>query len=104
MAGGWRIIKTMSQRITKLIPFGGFSAETAGALTLLGTVHFGTCKHHAGSRPFVGVLPSPCMGLGADDSGRRSDWRLLVSFRCGADSEVHIERVLSHRQGQFRIQ
>lgn len=41
MAGGWRIIKTMGQRITKLTPFGGFSAETAGAMTLLGTAHFG---------------------------------------------------------------
>ena len=41
MAGGWRIIRTMGQRITKLTPFGGFSAETAGALTLFGTAHFG---------------------------------------------------------------
>ncbi len=41
MAGGWRIIKTMGQRITKLTPFGGFSAEAAGALTLAGTAHFG---------------------------------------------------------------
>jgi inorganic phosphate transporter, PiT family len=41
MAGGWRIIKTMGQRITKLTPFGGFAAETAGAITLLGTAHFG---------------------------------------------------------------
>ena len=41
MAGGWRIIKTMGQRITKLTPFGGFAAETAGALTLFGTAHFG---------------------------------------------------------------
>ena len=41
MAGGWRIIKTMGQRITKLTPFGGFAAETAGALTLAGTAHFG---------------------------------------------------------------
>ena len=41
MAGGWRIIKTMGQRITKLTPFGGFSAETAGALTLTGTAIFG---------------------------------------------------------------
>ena len=41
MAGGWRIIKTMGQRITKLTPFGGFAAETAGAFTLLGTAHFG---------------------------------------------------------------
>lgn len=41
MAGGWRIIETMGQRITKLTPFGGFSAEAAGALTLLGTAQFG---------------------------------------------------------------
>ena len=41
MAGGWRIIKTMGQRITKLSPFGGFAAETSGAVTLLGTAHFG---------------------------------------------------------------
>jgi inorganic phosphate transporter, PiT family len=41
MAGGWRIIKTMGQRITKLTPFGGFSAEAAGGLTLVGTAVFG---------------------------------------------------------------
>ncbi len=41
MAGGWRIIKTMGQRITKLTPFGGFAAETAGALTLFTTARFG---------------------------------------------------------------
>ena len=41
MAGGWRIIRTMGQRITKLTPFGGFTAETAGAITLMSTAHFG---------------------------------------------------------------
>ena len=38
--GGWRIVKTMGQRVTKLTPFEGFSAETAGALTLFGTQHY----------------------------------------------------------------
>jgi PiT family inorganic phosphate transporter len=37
MAGGWRIVKTMGMRITKLRPVGGFCAEAAGALTLIGT-------------------------------------------------------------------
>src|SRR2546422_9205553 len=41
MAGGWRIIKTMGQRITKLTPFGGFAAETAGGLTLVANAVFG---------------------------------------------------------------
>ena len=36
MFGGWRIVKTMGSRITKLQPFGGFCAETAGAITLVG--------------------------------------------------------------------
>jgi PiT family inorganic phosphate transporter len=34
MLGGWRIVKTMGQRITKLKPVGGFCAETGGAITL----------------------------------------------------------------------
>jgi PiT family inorganic phosphate transporter len=41
MAGGWRIVKTMGQRITKLRPFGGFCAETSGAITLFVASHFG---------------------------------------------------------------
>ena len=34
MLGGWRIVKTMGQKITKLKPVGGFCAETGGAITL----------------------------------------------------------------------
>lgn len=41
LLGGWRIVKTMGQRITKLKPFEGFCAETAGALTLFGATHWG---------------------------------------------------------------
>jgi PiT family inorganic phosphate transporter len=39
--GGWRIVKTMGQRITKLRPVGGFCAESAGALTIIGTAVWG---------------------------------------------------------------
>lgn len=41
LAGGWRVIKTMGQHITKLTPFGGFAAETSAALTLFGTAAAG---------------------------------------------------------------
>ena len=34
LSGGWRIVHTMGNKITKLQPFGGFAAETAGAITL----------------------------------------------------------------------
>jgi PiT family inorganic phosphate transporter len=39
--GGWRIVKTMGQRITKLKPVGGFAAETGGAISLFLAASFG---------------------------------------------------------------
>ncbi len=39
--GGWRIVKTMGMKITKLKPVGGFCAETAGAITLFLATHSG---------------------------------------------------------------
>jgi inorganic phosphate transporter, PiT family len=41
MSGGWKIIKTMGTRITKVTPLEGVAAETAGAITLYMTEHFG---------------------------------------------------------------
>jgi len=57
MAGGWRIIKTMGQRITKLNPFGGFAAETASAITLFVTAKFGipVSTTHTVTGAIVGV-------------------------------------------------
>jgi PiT family inorganic phosphate transporter len=39
--GGWRIVKTMGLRITKLKPVGGFCASASGAVTLFVATHFG---------------------------------------------------------------
>jgi len=41
MFGGWRIVKTMGTKITKLQPMGGFCAETSGAITLFVATHLG---------------------------------------------------------------
>ncbi len=41
LSGGWRIVKTMGTKITKLTPFEGVTAESAGALLLFGTDAFG---------------------------------------------------------------
>jgi PiT family inorganic phosphate transporter len=41
MFGGWRIVKTMGTKITKLQPFGGFCAETSGAITLVVATQMG---------------------------------------------------------------
>lgn len=59
LAGGWRIVKTMGHRITKLRPIHGFAAETAGAATILGASVAGipvSTTH---------VICSSIMGVGA---------------------------------------
>jgi PiT family inorganic phosphate transporter len=39
--GGWRIVKTMGSKITRLTPMQGFCAETGGAMTLFGATYLG---------------------------------------------------------------
>jgi PiT family inorganic phosphate transporter len=59
LAGGWRIVKTMGQKITKLRPVHGFAAETAGAATIIGASIAGipvSTTH---------VICSSIMGVGA---------------------------------------
>jgi PiT family inorganic phosphate transporter len=59
LAGGWRIVKTMGHRITKLRPVHGFAAETAGAATILSASIAGipvSTTH---------VIASAIMGVGA---------------------------------------
>jgi inorganic phosphate transporter, PiT family len=41
MSGGWRIVKTMGTRITKVTPLEGVCAETAGAITLFTAANLG---------------------------------------------------------------
>lgn len=55
--GGWRIVKTMASRITKLRPYQGFCAETGGALILIGTAlsGFPVSTTHAISGSIMGV-------------------------------------------------
>jgi PiT family inorganic phosphate transporter len=60
LSGGWRIVKTMGMRITKLRPVGGFCAEASGALVLIGTAVGGipvsTTQTITGSIMGVGAL------------------------------------------------
>ncbi|MFL5727133.1 MAG: inorganic phosphate transporter [Chloroflexota bacterium] len=58
-AGGWRIIKTMGQKVVKLDPVHGFAAETTAASIIFGASHFGmpvSTTH---------VISSAIMGVGA---------------------------------------
>jgi PiT family inorganic phosphate transporter len=76
--GGWRIVKTMGMKLTKLKPVGGFCAETAGAATLFLVTHFGipvsTTHTIAGS----------IVGVGSTISASHVKWgvasRIVVSW------------------------
>lgn len=63
LTGGWRIVKTMGMRITALKPVGGFAAETAAAVTLLGSAAAGipvsTTHTITGAIVGVGSLKRP---------------------------------------------
>lgn len=61
--GGWRIVKTMGQKITKLKPVGGFCAETGGAATLIAATVFGipVSTTHTITGAIVGVGSSQKM-------------------------------------------
>jgi PiT family inorganic phosphate transporter len=67
-AGGWRIIRTMGQRVVALDPVHGFAAETTAASIILGASHFGmpvSTTH---------VISSAIMGAGSTESLKRVRW------------------------------
>jgi PiT family inorganic phosphate transporter len=84
MAGGWRIVKTMGQRITKLSPFGGFaadvrSADSGGHSPLRDSRehhahhhrrHYGCRGGAAADRRTLGRYSAHRLGVGADDPRR----------------------------------
>lgn len=79
--GGWRIVKTMGQKITKLRPFEGFCAETAGAITLFGATHFGipvSTTH---------TITGSIMGVGAT--------KRLTAVRWGVSGKIFIAWLLT---------
>jgi PiT family inorganic phosphate transporter len=68
MAGGWRIIRTMGQRVVKLDPVHGFAAETTAAAIILTASHFGmpvSTTH---------VISSAIMGVGSSDRFSAVRW------------------------------
>jgi PiT family inorganic phosphate transporter len=68
MLGGWRIVKTMGTKITKIRAKEGFCAETAAAIVLLGTAHFGipvSTTH---------VIAGAIMGVGTVEQAAKVRW------------------------------
>jgi PiT family inorganic phosphate transporter len=69
-AGGWRIIKTMGQKVVKLDPVHGFAAETTAASIIFGASHFGMPVST------TQVISSAIMGVGSADRIKSVRWSI----------------------------
>ena len=72
--GGWRMMRTMGQRVAELEPVHGFAAETTAATVLVGTAHFGmpvSTTH---------VISSAILGVGTSQGLRAVRWGVARSI------------------------
>jgi PiT family inorganic phosphate transporter len=95
--GGWRIVKTMGQKICKLQPVHGFSAETAGAVTLGIAIGAGipVSTTHTITGSIVGV--GSTRGLNAVKWGvaGRVVWAWVLTIPCSAVVAAGCEEVFT---------
>ena len=85
-AGGWRIVKTMGTRITRLRPFGGFCAETAGGITVLLASHLGVpvSTTHTITGAIVGVGAAQRLSAVRWGVARRIVWAWVLTMPMSA--------------------
>jgi inorganic phosphate transporter, PiT family len=84
--GGWRIVKTMGQRITKLKPVGGFCAETGGAATLFIATAFGipVSTTHTITGAIVGVGTAQSVSAVRWGVAGTIVWAWVLTIPCSA--------------------
>ena len=84
--GGWRIVRTMGMRITRLRPFDGFCAETGGAVTLLFASSLGVpvSTTHTITGAIVGVGASKRLGAVRWGVARRIVWAWVFTIPAAA--------------------
>ena len=82
LSGGWRIVRTMGQHITKLQPIGGFCAETAGAISLFGASALGipVSTTHTITGALVGVGSSRRMSAVRWGVASRIVWAWILTI------------------------
>ena len=84
--GGWRIVKTMGMKITKLKPVGGFCAETAGAFTLFFATHAGipVSTTHTITGSIVGVGATTRLSAVRWGVAARIMWAWIITIPASA--------------------
>jgi PiT family inorganic phosphate transporter len=84
--GGWRIVKTMGQRITKLRPVGGFCAETGGAIMLFAATALGipVSTTHTITGAIVGVGAAQSVSAVRWGIAGNIVWAWILTIPCSA--------------------
>ena len=86
MSGGWRIVRTMGQKITALKPVGGFCAETAGAISILAAAKMGipVSTTHTITGAIVGVGSTRRLTAVRWGVTRRIVWAWVITIPAAA--------------------
>jgi PiT family inorganic phosphate transporter len=97
MFGGWRIVKTMGTRITKLQPVGGFCAETAGAITLVGATLGGipVSTTHTITGAIIGVGATKRLSAVKWGVAGRIVWAWILTIPIAAVVSAVVYRVIA---------
>ena len=100
-AGGWRIVKTMGTRITRLRPFGGFCAETAGGITVLLASNLGVpvSTTHTITGAIVGVGAAQRLSAVRWGVAQRIVWAWILTMPMSAVIAALSYLILSRRIG-----
>src|SRR5258706_14862346 len=96
MAGGWRIVKTMGMKITKLRPYDGACAELAAATSLFTSAHMGipVSTTHTITGAIVGVGAVHRLSAGRWGIARPVGWAWVLTIPCSAVVAVVVYWVL----------
>ena len=98
--GGWRIMKTMGQRVAKLEPVHGFAAETTGASILFATAQLGMPVST------TQVISGAIMGVGSSQGARHVRWgvarRILIAWVLTHPGRRHPRRARVDRPQRHR--
>jgi len=103
LIGGWKVIRTLGMRVTKLNPFGGFSAETSAGLTIIGATIFGipVSTTHTITGSIIGV--GSVKGLSAVRWGVAKNilWAWVLTIPVSAISAMITYEIIIYAQTLF---
>src|SRR3989454_127488 len=96
LSGGWRIVRTMGQKITALRPPGGFCAEAAGAISIIGAALGGipVSTTHTITGAIVGVGATPRVTAVTCGVTRRIIWAWIITIPAAAAIAAFAYRVI----------